>query len=161
VLIINQKCHFQIKPKNGAASCPLHLVAFWKCEVQQTDLRIDYKYNSHAMEMAQSEVVGVNHKIESPSGAQLVQVCIAAPVDGGVKTMQSKPTGQWYASIYYYLPTIAFTLANPYYLFITNQGFQIQIGPVGNSLVFLPNQKISALAHLEHVSRFPMALALT
>jgi len=29
----------------------------------------------------------------------LIGVCIAAPVDGGVKTMQSKPTGSWYLFI--------------------------------------------------------------
>jgi hypothetical protein len=88
----------QIKPKPGAASCPLHLVAFWKCESQQTDLRIDYKYNSHAMESTQSEVQGINHKGDASSsgGAQLSQVCVAAPVDGGVKCMHSKPSGQWY-----------------------------------------------------------------
>jgi hypothetical protein len=98
---------YQIKPKPGAISCPLHLVAFWKCETQQTDLRIDYKYNCHAMEALQSEVMVQSSAKNSPSSssssnsspnnaAPLSQVCIAAPVDGGVKTMQSKPSGQWF-----------------------------------------------------------------
>ncbi|XP_021954750.1 F-BAR domain only protein 2 [Folsomia candida] len=85
---------YQIQPKPGAASCPLHLVAFWKCEEKQTDLRIDYKYNSHATEIISSETLP-NLKGDS-AGATLLQVCIAAPVDGGVKSLQSKPTGQWY-----------------------------------------------------------------
>ncbi|CAG7725198.1 unnamed protein product [Allacma fusca] len=88
---------YHIKPKPGASSCPLHLVAFWKCEKSQTDLRIDYKYNSHAMAPVQSEVPTVPTKV-SPAAPALFQVCIAAPVDGGVKSMQSKPTGQWYPS---------------------------------------------------------------
>jgi len=84
----------QIKPKPGASSCPLHLVAFWKCEKAHTDLRVDYKYNSHAMAPSQSEVPALiaSKPVTAPA---LVQVCIAAPVDGGVKSMQSKPTGQW------------------------------------------------------------------
>lgn len=32
----------------------------------------------------------------------LLHVCIAAPVDGGVKSMQSKPTGQWYKTRAYF-----------------------------------------------------------
>ena len=69
----------QIKPKNGAGSCPFQLVAYWKCESGHTDLRVDYKYNSHAM--------------ASPS--PLLNLTVAVPVDGGVKCMQSKPTAQW------------------------------------------------------------------
>lgn len=90
---INELMFLQIQPKPGAASCPLHLVAFWKCEEKQTDLRIDYKYNSHATEIISSETLP-NLKGDS-AGATLLQVCIAAPVDGGVKSLQSKPTGQW------------------------------------------------------------------
>lgn len=49
------------------------------------------------MDAAQSEVANIKGSADSiASGAQLLQVCIAAPVDGGVKTMQSKPTGQWF-----------------------------------------------------------------
>ncbi|XP_024219669.2 F-BAR domain only protein 2 [Halyomorpha halys] len=70
---------YQIKPKVGAESCPLQLVAYWKREAKQTNLKIDYKYNSHAM--------------SSPS--PLLNLSIAVPVDGGVKNMQSKPVAHW------------------------------------------------------------------
>lgn len=70
---------YQIKPKSGAGSCPFQLVAYWKCEWNQTDLKVDYKYNSHAM--------------ASPS--PLLNLTVAVPVDGGVKNMQSRPAAQW------------------------------------------------------------------
>ncbi len=72
--------NFQIKSKPGAGSCPLQMVAYWKCADGHTDLRLDYKYNSHAM--------------ASPS-LPLLNLSIAVPVDGGVTKMQSKPDGQW------------------------------------------------------------------
>ncbi|XP_066997350.1 F-BAR domain only protein 2 isoform X9 [Anabrus simplex] len=72
---------YQIKPRSGAGSCPFQLVAYWKCETNHTDLRVDYKYNSHAM--------------ASPS--PLLNLTVAVPVDGGVKNMQSKPNAQWLA----------------------------------------------------------------
>ena len=71
---------YQVKAKAGAASCPLQMVAYWKCTDEHTDLRLDYKYNVHAM--------------ANPS--PLLNMSIAVPIDGGVKNMQSKPTGSWY-----------------------------------------------------------------
>ena len=44
-----------------------------------TDLKVDYKYNSHAMSLA------------SP----LLNVSVTVPVDGIVKTTHSKPSAQW------------------------------------------------------------------
>jgi hypothetical protein len=82
---------YHILPKFGATSCPLHLVAFWKCEKLRTDLRIDYKYNSYAMTPSDPDEANDNKNL-----APLVEVCIAAPVDGNVKSMQSKPMGQWF-----------------------------------------------------------------
>uniref|UniRef100_A0A336LYW5 CSON011071 protein n=1 Tax=Culicoides sonorensis TaxID=179676 RepID=A0A336LYW5_CULSO len=70
---------YQIKAKPGASSCPFQLVSYWKCETTHTDLKIDYKYNSHAM--------------ASPS--PLLNVSINVPVDGGVKNVQSKPHSAW------------------------------------------------------------------
>ncbi|CAH1153512.1 unnamed protein product [Phaedon cochleariae] len=70
---------YQIKPKQGANSCPFQLVAYWKCSSAHTDLKIDYKYNSHAM--------------SSPT--PLLNVTVAVPVPGTVKNMQTKPTAQW------------------------------------------------------------------
>ncbi|XP_073994268.1 F-BAR domain only protein 2 isoform X8 [Rhodnius prolixus] len=70
---------YQIKSKPGAESCPLQLVAYWKCDATHTDLKVDYKYNSHAM--------------ASPS--PLLNLTVAVPVDGRVKNMQSKPSAVW------------------------------------------------------------------
>ncbi|XP_065165337.1 F-BAR domain only protein 2 isoform X2 [Atheta coriaria] len=66
---------YQIKPKTGANSCPLQLVAYWKCEEAHTDLKVDYKYNSHAMS----------------SASPLLNVSVTVPVEGEVKSNQSKP----------------------------------------------------------------------
>ncbi|XP_072753128.1 F-BAR domain only protein 2 isoform X7 [Anoplolepis gracilipes] len=70
---------YQIKCKDGAGSCPFQLVAYWKCETTHTDLKIDYKYNSRAM--------------ASPS--PLLNLHVAAPIDGGFKSLNSKPPAQW------------------------------------------------------------------
>ncbi|XP_069185579.1 F-BAR domain only protein 2 isoform X6 [Procambarus clarkii] len=70
---------YQVSTMNGANSSPLQLVSYWKCEDSHTDLRIDYKYNPHA--------------IASPS--PLLNVNVSVPMDGIVKNMQSKPPGQW------------------------------------------------------------------
>ncbi|XP_077275612.1 F-BAR domain only protein 2 isoform X3 [Temnothorax americanus] len=70
---------YQIKGKEGAGSCPFQLVAYWKCETTHTDLKIDYKYNSRAM--------------ASPS--PLLNLHVAAPIDGGFKSLNSKPPAQW------------------------------------------------------------------
>jgi len=70
---------YQVKSKPGAGSCPLQMVAYWKCSDSYTDLRLDYKYNAHAMSTASA----------------LLNLTIAVPVDGGVLNMQSQPTGTW------------------------------------------------------------------
>ncbi|ROT81653.1 FCH domain only protein 2 [Penaeus vannamei] len=69
---------YQVNIGSGAQSSPLQLVSYWKCEDSHTDLRIDYKYNPHA--------------IASPS--PLLNLNIKVPVDGVVGNMQSKPSGQ-------------------------------------------------------------------
>lgn len=71
---------YTVKSKPGAQSCPFQLVSYWKCEPTHTDIKIDYKYNSHSM--------------ASPS--PLLNVSISVPVDGGVKNVQSKPHSAWY-----------------------------------------------------------------
>lgn len=70
---------YQIKAKGGASSCPFQLVSYWKCEPSHTDIKIDYKYNNHAM--------------AAPS--PLLNVALSVPVDGGVKNVQSKPHSAW------------------------------------------------------------------
>ena len=69
----------QVKAKPGAGSCPLQMVAYWKCSESYTDLRLDYKYNAHAM----------------TTTSPLLNLSIAVPVDGGVVNMQSQPNGTW------------------------------------------------------------------
>lgn len=54
-------------------------MAYWKCTSSHTDLKVDYKYNSHSM--------------SSPT--PLLNVTVAVPVDGGVKSHQLKPAAQW------------------------------------------------------------------
>ena len=56
------------------------MVAYWKCADDHTDLRLDYKYNGHAMDKPMA----------------LLNLSIAVPIDGGVKNMVSKPNGTWY-----------------------------------------------------------------
>merc|ERR1712072_1315767 len=50
-----------------------------KCSDSYTDLRLDYKYNPHAM----------------ASTCPLLNLSIAVPVDGGVVNVQSQPNGTW------------------------------------------------------------------
>ena len=70
---------YQIASHPGAGSCPLQLVSYWKCEADHTDLRLDYKFNQHAMARP----------------APLLGVTIAVPIDGGVVNMTSQPKGTW------------------------------------------------------------------
>jgi len=70
---------YQISALAGANSCPFHIMSYWRCEEGHTDLRIDYKYNQHAM--------------ARPTALQ--NVSLAVPVDGGVTSMMSEPKGTW------------------------------------------------------------------
>lgn len=70
---------YQVKAMPGARSTPLQLVSYWKCEQNNTDLRVDYKYNPLAMSIIKP----------------ITNLSIIVPVDGGVSHMQSKPTGSW------------------------------------------------------------------
>ncbi|XP_032589703.1 F-BAR domain only protein 2 isoform X5 [Drosophila mojavensis] len=70
---------YQVRTKPGASSCPLQLVSYWKCEPSYTALKVDYKYNNHAMANA------------SP----LLNVTLSVPVNGSVRIVQSKPHSSW------------------------------------------------------------------
>lgn len=72
---------YQVRPKTGAASCPFQIVSYWKCETDHTDLKVDYKYNLHAM--------------SPPSPLLNVSVCV--PMDGGVKNVIAMPKNTWNA----------------------------------------------------------------
>ncbi|XP_025208638.1 F-BAR domain only protein 2 isoform X3 [Melanaphis sacchari] len=71
---------YQVKLHNtAAASCPFQLVSFYKCSNTYTDLKIGYKFNSHAM------------SVPSP----LLNVTVSANLNSAIRNMQSKPTAQW------------------------------------------------------------------
>ncbi|KAJ2953019.1 hypothetical protein O0L34_g7401 [Tuta absoluta] len=70
---------YQVRPKAGAASCPFQLVAYWKCDRDHTDLKVDYKYNLHAM---------------SPP-SPLLNVSVIVPVSGEVKNVIAMPKNTW------------------------------------------------------------------
>jgi len=72
---------YQISAQPGANSCPIHIMSYWRCEEDHTDLRIDYKYNHHSMARS--------------TGLQ--NVSLAVPVDGAVTSMMSEPKGSWVA----------------------------------------------------------------
>ncbi|XP_053960493.1 F-BAR domain only protein 2 isoform X5 [Anastrepha ludens] len=70
---------YQVRSKPGASSCPFQLVSYWKCESTFTALKIDYKYNNHAM----------------ASASPLLNVTLSVPVNGSVRNVQSKPHSAW------------------------------------------------------------------
>ncbi|XP_011196952.1 F-BAR domain only protein 2 isoform X3 [Zeugodacus cucurbitae] len=70
---------YQVRSKPGASSCPFQLVSYWKCETTFTALKIDYKYNNHAM----------------ASASPLLNVTLSVPVNGLVRNVQSKPHSAW------------------------------------------------------------------
>ncbi|XP_046463814.1 F-BAR domain only protein 2-like isoform X8 [Daphnia pulex] len=70
---------YQVKAQSGTGSAPLHLVAYWKCEPSQTDVRLDYKFNAHAQ----------------VTPAPLRNLMISVPIEGAVTSMQAKPQGEW------------------------------------------------------------------
>ena len=69
---------FQVRAK-GISSAPIQFSAYWRCDDEQTDLKLEYKYNASSM----SSAVSLNN------------VSVVVPVDGGVTIMQSKPTATW------------------------------------------------------------------
>ncbi|XP_073829303.1 F-BAR domain only protein 2 isoform X24 [Musca autumnalis] len=70
---------YQARTKPGAGSCPFQIVSYWKCEPTFTALKIDYKYNNHAMAAA----------------CPLLNVTLSVPVNGAVRNVQSKPHSAW------------------------------------------------------------------
>ncbi|KAH8358798.1 hypothetical protein KR093_002523 [Drosophila rubida] len=70
---------YQVHTKPGASSCPFQLVSYWKCEPSYTALKVDYKYNNHAM----------------ASASPLLNVTLSVPVNGSVRNVQSKPHSSW------------------------------------------------------------------
>ena len=89
-----------MKTQPGAASAPLHMVAYWKCESCQTDVRLDYKFNAHAQ----------------ASPAALRNLMISIPIEGAVTSMQAKPQGEWQVVSPARAPNFAFNFR--FFLFI-------------------------------------------
>ncbi|KAM7286721.1 F-BAR domain only protein 2 [Ixodes scapularis] len=74
---------YHVRAGPGARSAPLHLVAYWKTQEDNTDLKVDYEYNGKAL---------------TPPGGQpppLTGLCLGVPVDGGVTGVQAKPACVW------------------------------------------------------------------
>uniref|UniRef100_F6V4B3 F-BAR domain only protein 2 n=1 Tax=Ciona intestinalis TaxID=7719 RepID=F6V4B3_CIOIN len=75
-----QVMSYQLTPASGYDMVPLHVTSSWKCEKDSTDVIVDYKYNT---------------KLHLPP---LKNVQIIVPVDGGVTSVQSVPTANWWMS---------------------------------------------------------------
>lgn len=101
---------YQIKNKEGAASCPFQLVAYWKCETSHTDLKVSvdisveltlillFDYFLFSCEIKLNLFLQIDYKYNSramASASPLLNVNIAAPIDGGFKSVNSKPNAQW------------------------------------------------------------------
>lgn len=94
---------YHVRAGPGARSAPLHLVAYWKTQDDNTDLKVDYEYNAKALSLpAGAGATGVgqpastNPSPSAPPGLPpLTGVCLGVPVDGGVTSVQAKPSCVW------------------------------------------------------------------
>lgn len=93
---------YHVRAGPGARSAPLHLVAFWKTQEDNTDLKIDYEYNAKALSLpAGTGPTGVgqpasaNPAPSAPGLPPLTGLCVGVPVDGGVTSVQAKPPCVW------------------------------------------------------------------
>ncbi|XP_077549627.1 F-BAR domain only protein 2 isoform X2 [Haemaphysalis longicornis] len=95
---------YHVRAGPGARSAPLHLVAYWKTQDDNTDLKVDYEYNAKALSLpAGTGATGVgqpasttNPSPAAPPGLPpLTGVCLGVPMDGGVTGVQAKPPCVW------------------------------------------------------------------
>ncbi|XP_049274946.1 F-BAR domain only protein 2 isoform X9 [Rhipicephalus sanguineus] len=92
---------YHVRAGPGARSAPLHLVAFWKTQEDNTDLKIDYEYNAKALSLpAGTGPTGVgpasaNPAPSAPGLPPLTGLCLGVPMDGGVTSVQAKPPCVW------------------------------------------------------------------
>ncbi|ESO92621.1 hypothetical protein LOTGIDRAFT_233068 [Lottia gigantea] len=70
---------YQVKNLPGVESTPIPLVVYWKCNENNTDFRLDYRYNPSSMS----------------SPATLKNISVIAGIEGNVSKMQSIPNGVW------------------------------------------------------------------
>lgn len=71
---------YQVQSKYGAKNAPLQIVSHWKYDENQTNLKIDYKYNPSAFSVAP-------HPLRN--------VLFTANIDSNVISMVSQPFGKW------------------------------------------------------------------
>ncbi|CAG8603444.1 37246_t:CDS:10 [Gigaspora margarita] len=76
--VVVMKYQLRIDPQYKSAFVPLHVIPKWKCEPNQTSLVVSYEVNP-----------------EFRLSGTLSELSFMVPVDGEVKTVQSKPTGVW------------------------------------------------------------------
>ncbi|CAG8621881.1 8541_t:CDS:2, partial [Cetraspora pellucida] len=76
--VIIMKYQLRIDSQHKSAFVPLHVTPKWKCESNQTSLVISYEVNP-----------------EFRLSGTLTELSFIVPVDGEVKTVQSKPSGVW------------------------------------------------------------------
>ena len=99
---------YQVRSREGAASCPLQLVAYWKCNPSHTDLKVSLQNKqckavrkrcaSHTFIYFFDCVQQVDYKYNSRAMAApnpLLNVQLSVPIDGGFKSVQSQPNAQW------------------------------------------------------------------
>ncbi|XP_075731403.1 F-BAR domain only protein 2 isoform X8 [Rhipicephalus microplus] len=93
---------YHVRAGPGARSAPLHLVAFWKTQEDNTDLKIDYEYNAKALSLPAgtgatgvSQPASANPAPSAPGLPPLTGLCLGVPMDGGVTSVQAKPPCIW------------------------------------------------------------------
>lgn len=93
---------YHVRAGPGARSAPLHLVAYWKTQDDNTDLKVDYEYNAKALSLPAGtgatgvgQPVSTNPSPSAPGLPPLTGVCLGVPMDGGVTGVQAKPPCVW------------------------------------------------------------------
>lgn len=114
---------YQLNRSTGATSCPLQVVTHWKCELQSTCLKIDYKYNSNALSTFEP----------------LRNVTFTATVDAQVIDMQSKPNAIWLENANSIFLFLELYQSNPFYFFVVS-GIQMQSKLPGMWTIFHVNR---------------------
>ncbi|XP_049514720.1 F-BAR domain only protein 2-like isoform X15 [Dermacentor silvarum] len=93
---------YHVRAGPGARSAPLHLVAYWKTQEDNTNLKIDYEYNAKALSLPAgtgatgvSQPASANPAPSAPGLPPLTGLCLGVPMDGGVTSVQAKPSCVW------------------------------------------------------------------
>ncbi|CAG8603029.1 12219_t:CDS:2 [Racocetra persica] len=139
--VVVMKYQLHIDPQHKSAFVPLHVTLKWKCESNQTSLVISYEVNP-----------------EFRLSGTLTELSFIVPVDGEVKTVQSKPSGIWSVEkqrMYWQVSNA--DLATPYELkrilarFETSQTSQ----PAPTAVKFLCEGQLLSKISLEIVQNIP------